>query len=185
MSGSRERVQQNMNYYHPKERAEQGWQQQPDVTRQGSGQSWIGDSAQTAHWVNAAPVGYQSSTPGEGWNVGTKHGFDNRAVPGQKYSQVASGSTPSEMSVNGNLPQPQAFLDRSGVLLGSGVPYQFPPYNPRFVKHQFGRHYRSATETADRHSPQGIGLGYDRVSMSYIPSTGGFEDPGNFASDPG
>ncbi|KAH3914333.1 hypothetical protein HBH56_088080 [Parastagonospora nodorum] len=164
MSGSRERVDQNMNYYYPQERVEQGWQQQPDTTRQGRGQSWIGDSAETAHWVNAAPVGYQSSTPGEGWNVGTKHGFDNRAVLGQQYPQVASGSTSAEMSMNGNLPQQQAFLDRSGVLLGSDVPYQFPPYNP---------------------SPQGIGHGYDRVSRSYIPSTGGFEDPSNFSSDPG
>ncbi|EAT87891.1 hypothetical protein SNOG_04131 [Parastagonospora nodorum SN15] len=89
------------------------------------------------------------------------------------------------MSMNGNLPQQQAFLDRSGVLLGSDVPYQFPPYNPRFVKHQFGRHHRSVNETANRHSPQGIGHGYDRVSRSYIPSTGGFEDPSNFSSDPG
>lgn len=155
MSGSWGRVDQSMNHYYTEESAKQGWQQQPDITRQGRGQNWTGGAAGTAQWVNAAPVGYQLSTFGEGWNIETKYGFDHRAVPDHQYPQVASDSTPSEVSVNGNLPQSQGLLDRSGMLLApgpAGVPYQFTPYNPRFVYHQSGRHCRSVKEISNRYS---------------------------------
>jgi len=138
MSGRRERVDRNMNHYYAEERDEQGWRPQPDVNREGSHQSWTGDSAEATHWASAAPIQHQSSTAGEGWDIRSRHipEFDSRAVTGHQYPEMASGSISSMVPVDGYLPHSQAFLDRPGMLLAPGIPYQSATYNLRFVYRQ-------------------------------------------------